>query len=127
MTTTTTVRDRLRSALRDAMRARDAVALSAVRSALAAIDNAEAVDVATLVRAVPAVMHASVAGTVVGVGAAELPRRVLTTGDLDALVRREVDDRSRVAAELEAAGRPDRAERLRAEAVVLVRCLTPDE
>jgi uncharacterized protein len=38
-----TVRSRLRVALRAAMKERDAAAMSALRSALAAIDNAEAV------------------------------------------------------------------------------------
>jgi hypothetical protein len=37
------IRDRLHQALRDAMRARDRVAASALRSALAALDNAGAV------------------------------------------------------------------------------------
>ena len=37
------IRDRLHRALRDAMRARDSVAASALRSALAALDNAGAV------------------------------------------------------------------------------------
>jgi len=39
-----TVRDRLRAALPAAMKARDSVAISALRSALGAIDNAETVD-----------------------------------------------------------------------------------
>jgi uncharacterized protein YqeY len=42
-----TVRDRLRAALPAALKARDSVAVAALRSALAAIDNAEAVDLAT--------------------------------------------------------------------------------
>jgi uncharacterized protein len=37
------IRDQLHQALRDAMRARDSVAASALRSALAALDNAGAV------------------------------------------------------------------------------------
>ena len=41
------VRDRLGRALRDALKARDQVAASALRSALAAIGNAEAVPVGT--------------------------------------------------------------------------------
>jgi uncharacterized protein YqeY len=42
------IRDRLHRALRDAMRARDRVAASALRSALAALDNAGAVPAADL-------------------------------------------------------------------------------
>ena len=39
------LRERLRRTLRDALRARDAVAAGALRAAIAAIDNAEAVAV----------------------------------------------------------------------------------
>jgi hypothetical protein len=61
------LRDRLRRALIAAMRARDAVAVRALRNALSAIDNAEAVDPQD---------HGQTAGYVVrkGLGAGEVPR-----------------------------------------------------
>ncbi|MFF2391084.1 hypothetical protein [Nocardia sp. NPDC058114] len=40
----TSLRERLRAALKTAMKARDLGAVTALRSALAAIDNAEAID-----------------------------------------------------------------------------------
>src|SRR5918996_2373390 len=62
------LRERLRAALPEAMKARDAVAVAALRSALAAIDNAEAVAAAP---APPGAGSADVAGAAVGVRAAE--------------------------------------------------------
>ena len=55
-----TVRDRLRAALPDAMKARDSVAVAALRSVLGAIDNAEAVDAARAPQ--PGVGHAGSPG-----------------------------------------------------------------
>lgn len=71
------VEERLRAALRTAMRERDAVATAALRSALGALGNATAV---------PAAAPASTgdehfAGSAVGVGAAEAPRRTLTPAE----------------------------------------------
>ena len=76
-------RERMRAALPVAMKARDAVAVAALRATLGAIDNAEAVE-----RPVGAERGQAIEQSAVGVGAAE-------------------------------AGRPDRAQRLRAEARVL--------
>jgi uncharacterized protein YqeY len=111
------VRVRLRAALPAAMKARDAAAVAALRSALAAIDNAEAADVGEA--PAPVINSADVAGSVVGVGAAEAPRRVLTEAEAAAIVRAEVADRLAAAHDYEQVGRLDRAERLRAEAAAL--------
>ena len=54
-----------------------------------------------------------------GLAAGEVPRRVLTEPELAALVRAEVTDRKAAASAYDRAGRPDRADRLRAEAAVL--------
>jgi uncharacterized protein YqeY len=111
------LRDRLRGALPRAMRMRDAVAVAALRSALSALDNAEAVDP---VRAPPpSPGHADLAGTVAGLGAAEVERRSLTESQMEEIVRGEVAERHAVACDYEHAGRPEHAERLRAEAKVL--------
>jgi predicted TIM-barrel fold metal-dependent hydrolase len=64
------IRDRLQTALRAALRARDKTAASALRSALAAIDNASAVPAA------PAPGVAS-APHFAGLGAGKAPRRGL--------------------------------------------------
>jgi uncharacterized protein YqeY len=115
------VRDRLRHALTAAMRERDTVAVAALRSALGAIDNAEAVDPGQ--RVAPAASHPRLAGTVVGLGAGEVPRRQLTEPELEALVRAEVAERAAAAADYERAGRAERAGRLRGEAAALAATL----
>lgn len=71
-----TVRDRLRAALPEAMKARDAVAVAALRSALGALDNAEAVDADLAPQS--SVGHPRLAGTVSGLRAAEVERRSLS-------------------------------------------------
>lgn len=127
--------ERLRAALRTALRDRDRVAMAALRSALAAIDNAGAVDPATAADSPPAgpvpgtrpasvagpvpATSAHVAGAVLGLGAAEVARRELTDADVAGIVRAELDDRLAAAALYERGGRTDVAARLRAEAAVL--------
>jgi uncharacterized protein YqeY len=164
------LRDRLRQALPPAMKARDRPAVTALRSALAAIDNAGAVDpahapptaqappdrglpdrglpdqalrdqalrdqdppdqdppdqdppVASSVARPQASAGAAqprFAGTVAGVGATEVERRSLSQAQMEAIVRTEIADRETAAAGYERAGQLDRAERLRAEAEVLL-------
>ena len=106
---------RLRAALAPAMRQRDRVAMSALRSALAAIDNAEAVDPAHA----PRPGQGRIAGAVSGVGAAEVPRRTLSAGEAAQVVRAEIAQREAAAAAYERLGREEQAARLRAEAAVL--------
>gem|GEM_PF-809311 len=62
-----------REALTAAMKARDAVAVGALRAVIAAIDNAEAADPAHA----PAQQPGPIAGGVKGLGAGEVPRRTL--------------------------------------------------
>ncbi|MGL5850925.1 MAG: hypothetical protein ACRCZD_09115, partial [Phycicoccus sp.] len=95
-----------------AMRTRDRVALSALRSALAAVANAEAVPVESAPGA-GALEHA-----VLGVGAADVPRRELTEDDVRGVVTAEATEREE-AARTVTASRPDDASRLRAEAAVM--------
>lgn len=110
------LRERLRGALPGAIRARDAAAVAALRSALAAIDNAEAVDPA---QAPPPGGEVEIAGAVVGLGAAEVERQPLTEARMEAIVRAEVAERRAAADDYERAGQLERAERLRREADVL--------
>ena len=102
----------LRLALTAALKARDRVAVSALRSALGAIENAGAADPAHA----PPPSAGPIAGAVAGLGASEVERRPV---DVRAVVAAEVEQRRAAAREYADLGRPDRAERLRAEADVL--------
>ena len=109
------MRSRLRSDLSVAIKARDGVAITALRDALAVIENAEAVQVL----AGPQVTGSRyVAGAAFGHGA-EVERRKLTGADERELVQSQVDQRRIAATEYEKLGRQDAADRLRAEADVL--------
>jgi uncharacterized protein YqeY len=140
------IRTRMRRALTAALKARDQRAVTALRSALAAIDNAEAVDTANTPPAPNAhqgsgetppgqgrpasaeapsageghpVVEAEIAGAALGVGAAEVERRTLTGAETQAIVRAEVDERRTAAHAYDHAGQPAHAARLRVEAEVL--------
>src|SRR5215217_288003 len=132
------IRARMRRGLVDAMKARDQQAVAALRSTLARIDNAEAVDAeagdaeagdADALDDEPALYsgegHPAVAGSVLGVGAADVDRRVLTPEEMAAIVRDDVEEREIAAEVLVRVGRPDQAERLRAQAKLLTTYLTP--
>ena len=111
------LRARLRAALPAAMKARDAAAVAALRSALAAIDNAEAV----AVEPAPPVSigDGEIAMAAVGLGAGDVARRTLTSAQIAEIVRGEVAERRSAAGDFERSGRSDRARRLHAEADVL--------
>jgi len=102
----------LRRALTAALKARDPAAVAALRSALAAIENAGAVDPTH----VPVASSGPIAGAVEGLGASEVERRPV---DVRAVVEAEVEQRRTAAREYADLGRPDHAERLQAEADVL--------
>ena len=116
------IRDRLHRALRDAMRAWDSVAASALRPALAALDNAGAVppDPAPAAASGP-----HFAGAVAGLGAGEVPRRGLAAGEAERIVRAEIAEREAAASGYERAGHADRTGRLRRDAAVLTSALDP--
>jgi uncharacterized protein YqeY len=105
---------RLRRALPPALKARDQAAVAALRSALAAIDNAQAVEAPPAPRS-----GGVVAGAVTGLAAGDVPRRRLSESDIAAIVRAEVADRRVAATDYERAGQVDAAARLTAEADVL--------
>jgi uncharacterized protein len=109
------LRQRLGESLKVAMNARDAAAVAALRCAMSAVDNAEAVDRS---HAPP---PTSVIGDVrLGVGAAEVSRRELSEQDAVEIVRAEVTERIAAASEYERLGRAEQATRLRAEAAALL-------
>ncbi|WP_265444770.1 GatB/YqeY domain-containing protein [Flexivirga meconopsidis] len=110
MTAIETVRTRLRTDLRQAMRDRDSDRACTLRGALAALDNAEAVP--TDARA-GAIEQASV-----GAGSTEAVRRELGTDDIRAIFQAEISERRSAATDYESAA-PDHAAALRAEAETL--------
>jgi len=119
MTAMEPLRERLRAALLVARKERDAVTVSALRTALAAVDNAEAV-------APPApgpLAEGVIAGAVAGVGATDVARAELTDDEATAIVAAEVAERRAAADDYRAAGHPDRADRLTAEADALAQHL----
>lgn len=117
------LRSALRTDLVTAMKARRPEVVSALRTALAAVDNAEAV-------AVPdaSVESASehVAGARVGVGAAETERRTLSVDEVRSLLRAQVQERITEAERYDSHGRSEAAERLRREADALRKYTDPD-
>jgi hypothetical protein len=106
-----------------ALKARDRVAITALRLALAAIDNAEALPADDPLHGVAESEH--IAGSAPGLGAREAERRHLTQADVHAIVEKEVGERSIAAGGYEQIGRNDLAERLRSEADVLRQYLAP--
>jgi uncharacterized protein len=117
------VPDRLQAALRLALKQRDTAAISALRSALAAIGNAQALPA-------PASQRGGsgqyVAGSVAGLGAAEASRRVLTEAEIADIVSTEIAERRAAAARYEQSGHADRADRLRSEADALAAVVSGD-
>ncbi|WP_055529701.1 hypothetical protein [Streptomyces graminilatus] len=97
------------------MRARDKVAVSALRSTLGALDNAEAVPVGEA-----ELRGVALEQSPVGAGATEAVRRALSESDAENVVRAEAAERLEAAAQLTAPAHADRAAQLRAEAAVLL-------
>lgn len=110
MTDVATIRDRIRADLLPAMREREESRVRALRSALGAIDNAEATPTTAQAGAIE---DASV-----GVGSTEAARQELSAADLRRVLQAEVDERETAAAEC-ATSAPDWAQRLRDEAAVI--------
>lgn len=91
-----------------AMKAKDIVAISALRSVLSALDNASAVPAST------------VAAPVFGRNG-DVSRRDLSDTDCQSIISAEVSVRARAAEEYARLGRDDVAARLRAEQAVIER------
>ena len=100
----TSIRRRLQADLPAAMRARDESRVAVLRTTLAALANAEAVD-------------PSAATTRTGL-LGDVERRVLTDADVRSIIVRERDELSRDAGELRRLGRPE-ADRLAAQVAIL--------
>jgi len=106
---------RLRGDLTAALKARNSETVAALRSALAALDNAGAV--AVTASHVEGTEH--IAGATAGVGSTDIARRELNADDVRAILRSLIEELSRAAGEYARIGRDDIAERLRSEAEVL--------
>ena len=115
---TVPLRQRLRDALTTAIKSRDRVAVAALRSTLAAIDNAEAVD-----RPPSMDRGLAIESIPARAGATEIARRILTPTQVEWIVRTEMAERHVAADAYEQAGQRERAERLREEIGVIWRCV----
>lgn len=124
------LRSQLRAGLVEAMKQRDPGAMSVLRSAIAALDNAEAIDEADMIDPVAADGWAPVerfddspndfiAGARVGVGSTEAPRRSLSVDDVRSILQSEITDRINAARHYATRGRHDLAEELRDQAEIL--------
>ena len=114
------LRIRVREQLRAAVRERDRIAVAALRDAIAALDNAEAVEPG---EEQSAASSEYVAGGVVGLGAAEAERRVLDPEAQRAIVHAEIEARLAAATTYEQHGHSSRATHLRVSAEVLLAVL----
>ena len=114
------LRIRLREQLRAAVRERDRIAVAALRDAIAALDNAEAVKPGAVQSAASS---GYVAGGVVGLGAAEAARRALDPEAQRAIVHAEIEGRLAAATTYEQHGHGSRATDLRVSAEVLLAVL----
>jgi uncharacterized protein len=92
-----------------AIRARDKVTASVLRTTLTALANAEAVDASGSASALP----------VPGLYATEAARRTLSDDDVRGLITAEHDDLQRAAAEMQELGQHDTATRLTTQADIL--------
>jgi hypothetical protein len=81
------------------MKAQDLVSVSALRSTQAAIENAEAVDLAT--DPPKTTSHWCFVGSVAGLGNRQVPRRVTSYLEVKRLVRPEVEERQEATRALE--------------------------
>jgi uncharacterized protein YqeY len=114
---TETLGPALRRGLIAALKARDSEAVSALRTAIAALDNAEAVPDPGIKRAPGS---ARIAGATSGAGSSEAVRRRLSPSELDAIVREQVTEQEREAERYDALGQVEAAGRLRRQAQILV-------
>lgn len=118
------LRTRLRADLRAAMKAQQRDEMTALRTLLAAIDNAEAVEQEASLQ--PPSSSAHVAGAVQGLGAGDAARCELSERDLQRIIENELWERDTQAERLSLLGRVDEAGRLRTEADVIARYQFPE-
>jgi uncharacterized protein len=113
-------RDRLRESLLSARKSRDTASVTAIRSALSAIDNAETPHADQLDTRI----GGPIAGAVSGVGSTEVARRALSDAEIRGLIQAEVDELLTAADEYIANGHHERAADLQSQAAVLTLALS---
>ncbi|HVT69699.1 MAG TPA: hypothetical protein VHF26_18250 [Trebonia sp.] len=116
MTDIETLKGALRRDLTGAMKARDRDTVAVLRTALAALDNAEAVTVPTDGQ-VAAEAHVAGAGS--GVGSTEAGRRTVTGDQAREILRGLIAEQTGEADRYDTLGRATAARQLRARAAVL--------
>ena len=114
------LRSHLRRHLGTAVRDRDRIAVAALRGAIAALDNAQAIPPD---RDLKTEAGKYVAGGVVGLGAAEAERRILNAGEQRAIVRAVIEMRLAAASTYDEHGQSARAGDLRSGAEILIAIL----
>lgn len=122
MTTQAGGDDDIRAAMRRdlviALKARDTETVAALRTAIAAIDNAEAVDTGAVPASAPA---GPVAGATAGLGSSEVPRRVLTAAEQKSVVSAVIAEYLDEAGRYDSTDHAESAEVLRRQAGALAR------
>lgn len=108
------LRARLRADLVAAMKAGRREEVSTLRTAIAALDNAEAVEAVASTG-----INEHVAGAEAGVGSTEAQRRALSIAELRAILRAQVAERVEEAERYDGFGRHEEADRLRRGAELL--------
>jgi hypothetical protein len=119
---TSPLRDRLRERLTEARRARDSDLVAALRTAVAAIENAEAVPTVPLSTTST---EGPIAGAAIGLGAAEAERRTLDDEDEREIVRAEGADLRGAASQYADLGHAEQAATARRVADALDELLSP--
>jgi uncharacterized protein len=94
----------------------------AARTAIAAIDNAEAIATTDTQRPVTSL---DIAGASSGVGSTEATRQPLSSGELRDIVREQITEYASEADRYDALGQPDTAQRLRHRARILAAHVAP--
>lgn len=110
------VRTAMRRDLVGALKARDTETVAALRTAIAAIDNAEAVDTSAL--SAPT-QDGPLAGATAGLGSSEVARRVLTSAAVQSVLSALIAEYLDEAEQYVSAGHSESAEVLRRQAELL--------
>lgn len=114
----------LRRDLTAALKARQPDTVAALRNAIAAIDNAQAVAVQDDSQQTTS---AHIAGARLGAGSAEAARRPLSHDEVHAILGGQIDELTREAGRYQALGQADAARRLDDQAGVLAAYLPPNQ
>ena len=115
-------KERLSADLKVALKERRTEVVSLLRTTMAAIDNAGAVDAAG---EDPSLLGGAIAGARLGTGSTEIRRRELTGEEIQLILQSEIDERTAAADRYAALERSDIADRLRWEADLLASYVIP--